>query len=105
MPGGEPSSGSRVVPTRPRASARSHVAQGRHQSFDFVVVGEEQLQVVPQVRVCRHELAPVWLLASLDRLDVREQNLVPPHFLVRVESDFTGHSPPPRNHGAAHAVV
>ena len=62
--------------------AQSRGAEGCREPCDLVVAGEERLQILPQVGVRRQELAPVGLPARFERLDVGQEDLVPPLFPV-----------------------
>ena len=101
MPGGAPSDRSRGHANGVSGVAAARLAEGRRQPCHLVVAGEERLQVLPQVGVRRQELVAVGFPARLERLDVGQEDFVPPLFAVGVAGEFTVHGRPPLDPGAA----
>ena len=66
MPGGAPCDRSCGAPTEPVACSPLRGTERRRQPFQFIVVCEKRLQVVPQVRMCRQNLVPVGFPVTLD---------------------------------------
>ena len=87
---------------RPPAAA---APEGRREPRHLVVAGEECLQVRPEVGVLRQEPAPVGFPALLERLDVGQEDLVPPLLAFGVAGEFMSHGPTPPGRGAARGAA
>ena len=63
-------------------------AEGRREPGHLIVTGEERFQVLPEVGVGRQELTAVGLPALLERLDVGQEDVVPPLLAIGVAGQF-----------------
>ena len=80
-------------------------AEWRVEPGHLIVTGEERFQVLPKVGVLRQKLSSVGLTALFERLDVGQEDVVPPLFSIAIGGQFMIHGPTPPGRAAARAAA